>query len=98
MTIMYLSLPNVMNKSMEVNPEENSLYVFALDWEEGWMGTLEGQYDVNVNGVDYNLTPSNIQYISPCDTITQIMYNDIDNNYINNGYQVPVLQFLFSCC
>ena len=48
------------------NSNVNSLFVYALDWPYPGMGTITGEYIVNVNGVDYTLTPSNVIYINLC--------------------------------
>ena len=58
----YKPNPDVLHFTSNIGT--HSLYVYALDWEN--QGTLHGQYNVNVNGVDYTLTPSNVVYHKPC--------------------------------
>lgn len=80
------------------NSNTHSLYVYALDWQYGLGGTLTGQYNVNVNGVDYVLTPTNVVYLLPCNTVTQghgAAINNLNNTQINNllkqNYPNPLL-------
>jgi hypothetical protein len=75
------------------NSDVDSLYVFGLDWVKGaGVGeTLTGQYNVNVNGVDYVLTPDNVVYLLPCNTVgINDRHNADINNFLKQNFPNPL--------